>query len=1602
MPVVQVKGVGRVRFPDEMSKEEIKDVLVRKFGSGRETKGFWESFGKSADQTSEDYAIGKLALENDKEFTIDLLENEFVDWQQKASPAESPPPFWTRENWGEMVGGVQRDVILGATTAIGGSVVSTPIGGIAASGAVVTTLQSITAKGGSFRDAYNQIRHKQKQQGFDDKDAAYETARKISNNDAWIAAMESGLSTLLPIKGIGGPLKKAITKPILDTAFDATVGGVGSVASDIQAEAIGGEQGIERGDLWDNAIRAATQEAAIGGPSNGFSTVRGINNYRKVVKRGKNIQKLRNDRIAQEKATNELRSLAQADAASGDAVTAQLRRAALQQQAVEQRAEQVRRAQDREHGTSTMEAIRGEESAKREARGEPVLIEVPKEPEGLTEQERLTYHPTVIQPDEAGKKPGRTRTQGATKNERAAARRKSSKEPTPDSRLVVPLGVSNIPDMGMGTKVENPNVQPILDHRGNVLFNVDKVAMPEQSVTQQDVGPEGRRQQVQQQQGRTKPSTAAVRDSKGQFRPPVASAATRPIPTEPARAPGLHQAEQLRLGQRDHIRTTMDSNSDRIRNIKDAKTPESRAEMEQLSDENGRLQSRLMEMAIQDIERGIVEKGKPPKQATGFDLFKNEVLAPLKDLGDLSKMGMGVDPTPVWQAMKGLMKVAAYYRGRGVTSAKEFARKAGLKLGPAVRKAWEAAKRMIPFRPSEMGRNVLGDLGGVDQTNTAEGQEASTIKEWYGEKRDKYTRRFADRFIDLLRLQEKFAKGEPLPDTNNAYQAEQLMHGRLGKLLTAFNAEVDALMQRIQTLDITLANVEQFLYALHAQERNAHIAEINPKFPDGGSGMTNERAAQILKKAEESGEIEAFKEIANKLKEINDRTLDVQLEGGLITADEHAQLKGFYKNYMPLMGHEESDPRVRETGNHVSINNDFRNKENAFALGHGEKSTNLLAHAFEKHANAVARAERNRVYQTFLNWANSNPDNGVVAIAEPTLKRQFNHRTKQVEDVPDSNWTNQPDVLALKVDGEFQYLRVTNLDLARNLKLMGTGSLPSGFQSIAQFQRWLAMANTTLNPDFILPNFIRDVATAGVNLSTEETASLLKGLNPKTMYKLGKTIWSAERGGKLDSEIAALYELFRENGGKMEFAQMVNLDAQVRNIEKYATQSKGVRGAAKAVAQQKLVKGTLDVMQQANAVAENTTRLAVFKAAMDSGKFTPKQAAFLARNITVNFTKKGELGTIINTLYLFYNASIQGSLRIFQAAKSKRVQKILGGVMTLGATENVLNQMFGGEEDEDGFTPYDKIPEYIKQSNMIIPLPYTDKVLTIPLPYGYNTVYYAGKQITSLMPGVGGKKTVGDAASDLFNTALSSFNPIGGSQNIWRGIMPEIIKPFVDLSKNEDWKGDTIMPERNPFEKYDIPKSQRYWNTATGWSKSAARKLNELAGGNEHESSYLDVSPEELDYAVAYLTGGLGKTISRVVEGGGKVLSGEWDRLRIEDVPIVRRFQEDPSPYFEIQEYKGLRKEVNRAVERMKFLRKAKNRKDIEEHRTEKRSLLQMNSQIKRTDTTMSNINQAQKKIRANSRMNSAKKSKELQKLADRKRLVLRKTIRRFVDLENK
>jgi len=1588
MPIVKVKDVGNIKFPDGMSIEQIQKIVKDKYGTKKEDKGFIGSFGEAWAQSDDNYAIGKLVLENDKNYAIDLLEMEYNQW--KNSPQSAEPEPWSASDWGNTFGGVGRDMIIGGGVLLGGSFVSTPVGGLISSGAAVTTLQTITAKGGSFRDAYNQIRHTQTKEGFEDKEAAYETARKISNNDAAIAAGESAVSTLLPVKGVGKGLLKPITKPIMGGAVDAAAGGVGSIISDLQAESIGGAQGIDRGDLWENARKAAFQEFIVAAPSNLANSVQGWSDHGR-----------RKKEIADRKLLIE---------------------------------NNFKKLQDEQFGSSTMASIRGEENVKTEASANPLVIDqqyleqkeqtqlqdlesanraaalkrgesVTLDTETLSENEKKSFHPTYKSVDKAGVTPGKKRVEGSNQAERDAAKRKRSKEPSPDTRLVVPLDIQTVPDMGMGANRSNPDITPILDAKGNVISTVPRVAMPESSVETSDTGMGGRLPQAER--ARTEAKLSELTREQLNEAMELTDARIKQLADQKTKGRFVPESSIPIIGKETSVNTkgvplpTVNTFAmDMLNPTRNEKGVDVPAEAARLSDIRGRLEAQRVENDLKNSEKesGNPNEPTPLKTAKQVAEGKAEILAAMKELGDTSKYGLGIDPVPVWKAIKGLQKVAGYYYGRGVQTAKEFAKLAGLKLNSLVKAIWDKVSNGKVLKPKDIKKDILADLGNVE--NTAEGQAEKTIREMFSEKTNTAYRKLADKFTDLEQLQEKHSKGEPIPDTTDAYGMEQIMHGKVGETMIDFNAERDALLQRLEELGIEVASFENFLYALHAEERNNYIASINPRFKDGGSGMSNETANNILDAVNKSDKAKDYMEVANAVKVINDRTLDIQLEGGLIPKAEHEKLSKFYKRYVPLRGHTDSDPRLKQTGNQINITSDFKQKENAYALGHGDRSKNLLGYSFERHANAIVRAERNKVFQTLLNWANANPDNGVISIGEPKLKQKYNKRIREVQLVQDPNWVVDPDILVLRVNGENQYLRIANVNLAQNLKLMGNGTLKHILKPLAFCQRWFAMSKTTLNPDFIIPNLIRDIGTAGINLNTEETANLMKGLRPKELARIGKGIWKVERGKKADPEIAAVYEQFRKAGGKMAFAQMINLDQQIRDIESYSKKISSLRKTAKKAAQLKLVKSTINVMQSANTAAENTTRLAVFKAAIDSGKFTEQKAAILARNITVNFTKKGEWGSEINTLWLFYSASLNGSLRILQATKSKRVRKMLGGVMALGATENILNQMFPGDEDEDGFTAYDKIPEYVKQTNMIIPVPFTNTKLTIPLPYGYNAVYYAGKQITSVMPGVGGKKSVGDATGDTLMTMVNAFNPIGGSQNIYRAITPEIFKPVIDLERNEDWKGDQIYPERNPFEKYEIPMSQRYWSTVSDVSKNAAAKLNAITGGNEHRKGLVDHSPESFDLIAGFITGGLGKTIARTGELARKVVTGKWDKIRVEDIPVIRRFQENPSPYFEIEKFKKLKSEVNYSVERLKFLRK-ENRtlSEINEFKKEQSVYLRLSSRIKATDTSVGKLNDAMKKIKRSTSLNSAQKSKKLQELNDRKQLILRRTIRKFVDL---
>ena len=105
-------------------------------------------------------------------------------------------------------------------------------------------------------------------------------------------------------------------------------------------------------------------------------------------------------------------------------------------------------------------------------------------------------------------------------------------------------------------------------------------------------------------------------------------------------------------------------------------------------------------------------------------------------------------------------------------------------------------------------------------------------------------------------------------------------------------------------------------------------------------------------------------------------------------------------------------------------------------------------------------------------------------------------------------------------------------------------------------------------------------------------------------------------------------------------------------------------------------KGTgsiINYIEAMNTAAENSVRLAFFdKMVLElEGQGVPKEralkeTAIAARQLTTNFAKGGELKYGLNTFYLFFNASLQGSMAMLNSlVNNKRGRQLVGSVVWL-------------------------------------------------------------------------------------------------------------------------------------------------------------------------------------------------------------------------------------------------------------------------------------------------------------------------------------------------
>ena len=768
---------------------------------------------------------------------------------------------------------------------------------------------------------------------------------------------------------------------------------------------------------------------------------------------------------------------------------------------------------------------------------------------------------------------------------------------------------------------------------------------------------------------------------------------------------------------------------------------------------------------------------------------------------------------------------------------------------------------------------------------------------------DRWRTAVQDRYLPLIRTVQKIEQqiGRPLSAEENPYIGEELMTGRIGsKIEKLTDNMVEPLFDAMHREKVDIDELEAYLYARHAPERNARIAEINPTFVQGeGSGMTDIEARAVMNRIQRAGKTEAMQRLAVRVDAIRDMALDMRVASGLISQEEAQSWRDTYADYVPLRGAAEGDVaddiRINRSGGGINV----RGKESKMAFGRRSKADSIISYTILQAEEAIVRSETNKVAQQFVELAESSPDPAFWEVNKITSKPVMNKASGLVRyenqtqiQAEDKDYTVTAKFAGVEKRVTMNRRNPAAARLADSMKNLTQHQLDWVTKHLGVINRFLSAVNTSYNPEFVISNAFRDLQTAVVNLAGVKQGRLEAGTLRDYPAALKASVQGAFKTG--GGEWKRWYDEFISEGGRVYFNNIESVDGIKKRMRKAFEMAAAKQGSPDARLQVKRgLYAVRDFVEASNLGVENAVRLAAYKNAREAG-LSKAQSASIAKNLTVNFNRRGTLGPAINAAYLFFNASMQGSVRIFQAMKSKRVRKILAGVVIGGFMIEMLNAFMSGDDD-DGESYYDKLSDFEKSRNLVVMIPGGEgEYIKIPLPYGYNAFFVAGRSMAEIARrgGAGAKNTM----ANLLSTTVDSFNPVGGTDSLLNFLMPTVADPFVDLERNRNFADMPIMPDENQYGPEE-PDAQRYFSSVGPHWRAVTEFLTGVSGGDDILPGAIDVSPETLEHLSGVVLGAAGNFIDRNVGLVGKMLS-DSDEVTSNDLPMVRKiYGEKPSWY---------------------------------------------------------------------------------------------------------
>ena len=845
------------------------------------------------------------------------------------------------------------------------------------------------------------------------------------------------------------------------------------------------------------------------------------------------------------------------------------------------------------------------------------------------------------------------------------------------------------------------------------------------------------------------------------------------------------------------------------------------------------------------------------------------------------------------------------------------------------------------------------------------------VKKSYDEKRWL----LQDDLLFLKRLQNEIEErtGKKIKDYNNAYVLENLSKGKILNAFEKFEFEYETPLKNAindivnDNQNIFFQDINDYVYAKHALERN----KIKP------SGMSNEKAIEIVTEFEKTVSKKQVNSLIDVIKDINRFYVQLAYDSGLITNERYNVMfpkkkggkKQMFDFYVPLRGFEES-----ETDNSIFVDLNKKMK------GRVSKADSPLAYLLASAQTVITQAEKNKYKLALYNLLLENPDSksyeiknlyykevdgkiieddvkgdkGKLTISEKDYKLGKQIQRFQMSGDP------RLTTISVKVNGQrkvIEFFGDDNIKIAQGInKYIDPESKAGKFQklasSIGDFGGPFSLSRingvmrsffTQYSPEFIPINFFRDITAGLINITVDFDSSTRNAVLKETFKSMGalKGFFAGNKRKFPKGKEGDMLKLFIENGTRTGYSQPRTVDELKKSLNDFDKILEPTDKGIKFQTVKKLQDGSytfgksiLDLLDQTNLILENTVRYSAFKVLVNKGESVDTASKY-AKDLTVNFNKKGMLTNDIAKNYLFFNAGVQSVERItrpFFTGKAGRAASVFATIAAAGFFNQMAVRLIAGE-DEDGKYFYDKLPEYVRNKNIVIVNPLwllglSDvKFKTFPLPYGFNAIYSVSDPIVRY--GLGYQSFASSAASMADNVA-ESFSPLGSvnsenrtfGESVLSYIAPTALQPVIELMQNKNFMGSRIYPEDNPFSKDEKPGFRSAYSNSADYAVFISKAINKLSGGDKFEKGFFSPKPQQVEYLVNQYLGGVGATVNRSVKIISNTISGRPIIEDVNDIPIVRRFATQSEKYDEYGVYYDMLNFMKQAKDRERSFRK--------------------------------------------------------------------------------